>query len=84
MNCEEIKNKLVSLCTEIFQHCGVDTSLLEYVDLVNDIGMDSIMFITLVVEIENTFNITVPDNLLTIDKFRDIGSIVCIISEQIA
>lgn len=64
MTHDEIKEKIISLCSEIFQNSGVDADILEYVDFSDDLGMDSITFITLIVEIEAVYDITVPDDLL--------------------
>ena len=51
MTKELIKSNLIDLCSEIFKESNVDTDLIEYVDYVDDLGMDSITFITLIVEI---------------------------------
>ena len=37
MNRDEIKEKLVPLCAEIFKDSNVDTDLLEYVDFADDL-----------------------------------------------
>ena len=75
MNRDEIKEKLIALCAEIFKDSNVDTDLLEYVDFADDLGMDSITFITLIVELEATFDITVPDDLLLMDNFKTMDDI---------
>ena len=75
MNRDEIKEKLIALCAEIFKDSNVDTDLLEYVDFADDLGMDSITFITLIVELEATFDITVPDDLLLMDNFKNMDDI---------
>ena len=83
MNREEIKGKLILLCSEIFQNSGVDSDLLEYVDFADDLGMDSIMFITLIIEIEAAFDITVPDDLLMIDNFKNMDDVIKVVDEQL-
>ena len=83
MNREEIKKKLIELYAEIFQDSGVDTDLLEYVDLIDDLGMDSITFITLIVEIEAMFGIIVPDDLLLIDNFKSMDDVIQVVSDQL-
>ena len=75
MNRDEIKEKLVPLCA--------DTDLLEYVDFADDLGMDSITFITLIVELEATFDITVPDDLLLMDNFKNMDDVVNVVAEQL-
>lgn len=83
MNREEIKEKLITLCSEIFQNSGVDTDLIEYVDFVDDLGMDSITFISIVVEVEAYFNIEVPDDMLLMDNFKKVDKIVNIIVNEL-
>lgn len=83
MKREEIKEKLISLYAEIFQSSGVDTDLLEYVDLIDDLGMDSITFITLIVQIETMFAITVPDDLLLMDNFKNMDAVIQMVSDQL-
>lgn len=84
MNRDEIKIKLISLCSEVFRNSGVDTDLIEYTDFADDLGMDSITFITLVVEIEACFGITVPDDMLLMDNFKNVDDAVQIVAEQLA
>jgi acyl carrier protein len=83
MSCAEIKEKLIVLCAEIFQKTGVDTDLLEYVDFEDDLGMDSLTFITLIVEIESHFEIIIPDELLLMENFRTINAIGQIVENQL-
>lgn len=83
MNREEIKKNLIELSIDIFRDAGINTDLIEYVDFVEDLGMDSITFITLIVEIEATFDITVPDDLLLMDHFRNVEAVVQVIEEQL-
>lgn len=84
MRIELIKVRIIELCLEIFPGFGVDKDLIECVDFVDDFGMDSIMYITFLVEIETIFDIVIPDNLMLIDNFRNVNSIVGIIEEQMA
>ncbi|MBR6559056.1 MAG: hypothetical protein IKT70_08650 [Clostridia bacterium] len=84
MNLEEIKEKTVTLCAQIFESSGVDTDLLEYVDFVDDLGMDSITFITLIVEIEAAFDITVPDDLLLIENFKNMDDVIGVVFDQLS
>ena len=41
-----IKNELIKLVSELFQDKGIDTDLIEYVDLIDDLGMDSMIFLS--------------------------------------
>lgn len=84
MTHDEIKEKIIVLCSEIFQNSGVDTDILEYVDFSDDLGMDSITFITLIVEIEAAFDIMVPDDLLLMDNFKNVDYIIGVVDEQLS
>ncbi len=84
MSREEIKEKLIALCAEIFRDSGVNTDLLEYVDFEDDLGMDSLTFITLLVEVEAAFEITIPDDMLLMENFKNMGDVIQIVVDQLA
>jgi len=84
MTAELIKNELLQLISELFKDKGFNLDLLEYANLVDDLGMDSITFISIVVEIEAHFNMEVPDNLLLMEYFRTVDDIVKIIEDRIS
>ena len=52
MTIENIKKELINLVSTLFADKGFDVDIIEYVDLIDDLGMDSITFISLIVEIE--------------------------------
>lgn len=81
MNIDNVKHELVNLITVIFQNTGFDTDVIEEIDFVDDLGMDSITFISMIIEIESYFDIKVPDDYLLIDKFKNIDQIIGIIEE---
>lgn len=83
MNKGNVKHELTNLITVIFQNTGLDTDVIEEVDFVEDLGMDSITFISMVVEIESYFEIIIPDGYLRIDKFNNVDQIVSIIEEEL-
>lgn len=80
MNINSIKTELIALLSELFQDKGIDIDLLEYVDLIDDLGMDSLTFISIVVEIESRFQIVVPDDMLMLDGFRTLDDILTVIT----
>lgn len=49
-------------------------------NLINDIGMDSITFMTFIIRIEETFNIELPDEFFSLKVLSNIKSVVEIIS----
>ncbi len=49
-----IKDEVINLIYEIFKEKGYETNIIEYVDLVDDLGMDSITFIAIIVDLEKS------------------------------
>ena len=84
MNREEIKERLIELCGEISRDEGIDLGLIKYVDFYNDLGMDSISFISMIVEIEACFDITIPDDMLLMENFRNVTDVVHIVFDLLA
>lgn len=60
---------------------GIDIEHNEEFDLRESI-IDSFFFITVILEIEQEFNIEIPDEYLTIDLFSSIEHLADIISSQ--
>ena len=83
MTTETIKQEVIELISELFKDNGFDIDILEYVDLIDDLGMDSITFISIVVEVEAHFNIEVPDDMLLMDNFKKVDNIVNIIMNEL-
>ena len=83
MNIESIKKELIGLVSTLFADNGFDVDMIEYADLVDDLGMDSLTFISLIVEIESTFDITIPDDSLIMDNYRSIERVQKIIEHQL-
>lgn len=80
---DEIKEKVIKLCNEVFEDSDIDADMIEYVDFSDDLGMDSIKFISLIVEIESRLNIIIPDDYLLIDYFNNIDNIMQIVMSEI-
>ena len=78
----EIKQKLLETILALFPDSEVETDVLEYADLIDDLGMDSITFISIIVEIEDMFGITIPDDMLLIENFRNVDEIVRLIENE--
>lgn len=75
----DVKSKVIEIISNLFPNSGIDSDVLEYVDLIDDLGMDSITFISIVVEIESIFEIIVPDDMLLMENFRNVDDIIAII-----
>ena len=80
---EAIKNSVIDLLSELFSNMNLDKNIMEYIDLVDDAGMDSITFISLIIELETMFKITVPDELLLIENFKNVNNIINIIQAEL-
>ena len=74
-----IKQHLNDMLSALFPNAGIDADILVDVDLIDDLNMDSITFISIVVEIEDIFGITVPDDMLLMESFRNVDRIIHII-----
>ena len=84
MTTEIIKQEVIELISELFKDKGFDIDILEYVDLIDDLGMDSITFISIVVEIEAHFDIEVPDEMLVLENFKSVDNIVSIVENELS
>lgn len=76
MNRETIKKELVQLINTLFKDNGYDVEITENIDLIEDMGMDSIIFIAMIIEIEAKFGIIVPDDRLLMDNFKYVDEII--------
>jgi len=81
MERNDIKEKIIDILDRLFSDAGVDRDILEYVDLIDDLGMDSINFISLIIELESTFDIQIPDDWLLIEKFQNYTLIYSAVEE---
>lgn len=84
MTTETIKQEIIELVSELFKDKGFDIDIIEYVDLIDDMGMDSITFISIVVEIEAHLGIEVPDDMLLLENFKCVDDIVNIVENELS
>lgn len=70
-----VKNKIIDIIAALFSKSRIDKEILEYVDLIDDLGMDSVNFISLIIEIESSFGIQIPDDWLLMEKFQHYSQI---------
>lgn len=84
MTTETIKQEVIELISDLFKDKGFDIDIIEHVDLVDDLGMDSIIFISIVVELETHFVLQVPDDMLLLDNFRFVNDIVSIVENELS
>lgn len=75
-NKNNIKTRLVRIIKDSFAEFDLDESSIQAIDLIEDLGMDSVTFITIVIQIEEEFKITIPDELLLMENFKNINLIM--------
>lgn len=83
MERSEIKTKVTDIVHKAFPNSEVDTNVLEYIDLVDDLGMDSLTFVAIIVEIESAFNFSVPEEMLIMENFKNVDKIVDIVENTL-
>lgn len=83
MSIEEIKSELFNLCRMVFVDAKYDQEMFEYLDFVDDLAMESLEFVTLIVQIESCFDIQIPDELISMDNFRNMDDIANIIYNRL-
>lgn len=83
MTRQQIKNKVIEIIFNIYKNLGYDIGLIDKMDLIDDMGMDSVTYMYMVILIENSFDITFDDDVLLVDNFRNVDKIVSIICESV-
>ena len=81
MDTVEMKDRIIDILDSLFSASGVDRDILEYVDLVDDLSMDSLNFISLIIELETEFDIQIPDDWLLLERFREYPLILSAVEE---
>lgn len=81
MDKSNIQNILADLIYDLFAVRKIDKDIIPYVDLIDDLGMDSITFISIIIDIEDKFNIVIPDEKLLLEEFRTFENVLNIVSE---
>ena len=67
----KIKERIIDILDKLFSDVGIDKNMLEFVDLIDDLGMDSIFFVSLKIELETEFGIRIPDEWMMLNKFQN-------------
>ena len=83
MENDNIKSKVIEMISNLFPNSGIDSDVLEYVDLIDDLGMDSMLFLSVVIELETAFDIIIPDDLLLMGNFSTIDKICSLVLQLI-
>lgn len=82
MNYEEIKKEVIKIISSLMQNNECESEIIEGIDLIDDFNLDSLTYISMIVEIETKFCITIPDDLLLMENFRNLEKIISIIKQQ--
>lgn len=83
MTTETIKQEITELIFKLFKDRGLDINVTGHADLMDELEMDSITFISIVVEIESYFNIEIPDDMLLPESFNSVDNIVSLIENEL-
>lgn len=83
MNDNSTKIEVLDILLSFFGTAGVDTNIIETADLIDDLGMDSITFISIIVELETHFNIVIPYEHMFLDHFRNADNIIAIVEKEL-
>lgn len=83
MTTEKIKQDIIELISKLFKDNGFNKDIIESANLIDALGMDSITFVYIVVELETHFDIQIPDDSLFIEKFKTLDEIVLIVEKEI-
>ena len=78
-----LKEKIIKVLKKLFSNWEEDADIFEYVDLIDDLGMDSINFISLIIQLEAEFEIQIPDDWLLMERFRACDLISLAVEELI-
>lgn len=83
MNIEAIQDKLLVIIKKVFKNNRLTIDSLKGCNLSDDLGMESMIFMEIIIEIEDEFGICIPDELLMIENFVSYENIVRIIESTL-
>ena len=64
--------------------CDNEINITDTTNLIDDLGMDSILLMMLVVKIEEYYNITLPDDFFTMDRLSDFKTMSILVEDLIS
>lgn len=74
---DQLRKIIVNICHNDYPDVSLDDFM--KLDIFDDLALDSIAFITMIVEIENEFDIEIPNELMGLSDFRKVYQIDSII-----
>lgn len=73
-----VRKKIITIVAKNLND-SFDLIEIENSDFIDDFGMDSLDFISIIIELEEEFKIQIPNDLINFDNFRTVLSIETII-----
>lgn len=80
MNRQAVLEQLLSIVADKLEH-ELPPQVTESSRLFEDVGIDSIMILQLIVYVEETFGVTVPDENVDAGSFETVGGLITFIQE---
>ena len=77
----DIKDELRRIISKLKNDEQLYLSIDEQTDIINEIGLDSLQMISLLLEIEETFDIIIDYELIDINKLQNLSTIETMINE---
>ena len=74
---DQLRKIIVNICHNDYPDVSLDDFM--KLDIFDDLALDSIAFIAMIVEIENEFDIEIPNELMGLSDFRKVYQIESII-----
>lgn len=71
-----MEQKIIGIIEKIFSRSDASKSITADLDLIDGLGMDSVVLLELITSIEDEFGFTYEDEDLELDNFRRINVIV--------
>lgn len=75
MNNSIVEKEVIDICLELFDIPELDRDTIVFLDFIDDLAMDSIIFMTLIVELETRLNICFSNDMLIETSFRNVKQI---------
>ena len=77
----DIYNRVLDILKNVLNDSNLNID--QNTNLVNDLGMDSIVLMMFVIEIEKTFDIELPDDFFDIDTISNLGAVIAVVKTQL-
>ena len=84
MNDTDIKDKISEILSVLFKGEGVESDAFGQYNLIAELGLNSIRFMLLVVELEKYYNFVIEDDFLSMENFQYLDDIVKIVRQHIS